>query len=44
MEMKSVRNQKGLSYFNIIENVIFSYQKLIFDTENGFWKLKIFNF
>ena len=31
--MKSVRNQIGVSYFNIIENVIFSYQKLIFDTE-----------
>ena len=42
--MKSVKNQKSSSYFNIIKNVIFSYQKLIFDVEHGFWELKFFNF
>ena len=40
--MKSVENQKGFSYFDIIKKVIYSYQKLIFDVENEFWKLKFF--
>ena len=33
-----------LILYNIIKNIIFRYQKLIFDLENGFRKLKFFNF
>ena len=34
--MKSEENQKGAPCYNIMEEVIYSYQKLIFDKENGF--------
>ena len=40
--MKSVKNQKGFSDFDIIKKVIFSYQKLIFDTKKCILEDEIF--
>ena len=34
--MNSAKNQSGFSYCNIIKDIIFNYQKLIFDIENEF--------